>query len=57
MDIRLSIFEPSFVQSRQFQILAPLTIMPAQHMNPVDQNQLLKLALKSDFRGGLFGCR
>ena len=30
------VFEPSSVQSQQFQILAPLTIMRAQHMNPVD---------------------
>ena len=31
-----SVFEPSSVQSRQFQTLASLTITPPQHMNPVD---------------------
>ena len=30
------VFEPRLVQSRQFQTLVLLTIMPAQHMNPVD---------------------
>ena len=30
------VFEPSFVQLRQFQTLARLTIMPAPHMNSVD---------------------
>ena len=38
-DLRLSIFfffEPNSVQSQQFQTLAALIIMPAQHMNPVD---------------------
>ena len=31
------VFQPSSVQSRQFQTLAPLTIMPSQHMNAVDK--------------------
>ena len=30
------VFELSSVQLRQFQTLASLTIMPAQHMNPVE---------------------
>ena len=30
------VFQLSSVQSRQFQTLASLIIMPAQHMNPVD---------------------
>ena len=30
------VFEPSSVQSRQFQTLASLTIMPVEHTNPVD---------------------
>ena len=30
------VFEPSSVHLRQFQTLAPLIIMPAQHMNPID---------------------
>ena len=29
-------FEPSSVQTRQFQTLVPVIIMPAQHMNPTD---------------------
>ena len=40
------VFEPSSVHSRQFQALAPLIIMPAQHINPTDQNQLVNLAFK-----------
>ena len=30
------VFQPSSVQSLQFQTLAPLTTIPAQHMSPVD---------------------
>ena len=30
------LIKPSSVQSRQFQTLASLTIMPAQRMNPVE---------------------
>ena len=30
------VFEPTSVQSRQFQTPASLTIMPPQHMNPAD---------------------
>ena len=30
------VFEPSSVQSRQFQTLALLIIVPAQHMNQID---------------------
>ena len=45
------VFGPSSVQSRQFQTLALLTIMPSQHMNPVDENQLLFLG-RSVWGGG-----
>ena len=38
------VFEPSSVQSRQFQALVPLTIMPVQHMSLLDLYQLLNLA-------------
>ena len=30
------VFEPSSVPSQQFQTPAPLVIMPAQHMTPID---------------------
>ena len=30
------VFDPSSVLFRQFQTLAPLIIMPAQHINPID---------------------
>ena len=41
-----SVFEPSSVQTRQFQTLPSLTVMPAQRMNPTNQNQLLNLTFK-----------
>ena len=44
-DVRL-IFQPSSIQSRQFQTLASLTIMSPQHIEPVNQNQLSTLASK-----------
>ena len=47
-------FEASSVQS-QFKTLAFSTIIPAQHMNPVDYNQLLKLTFKQWFLGDPFG--
>ena len=43
------VFGPSSVQSRQFQTLVSLTIMPPQHMNPVDENQWLILTIIGDF--------
>ena len=30
------VFQPSSVRSQQFQTLAPLIIMPAHHMKPID---------------------
>ena len=30
------VFEPSSVNSRQFQTLVSLIIIPTQHMNPID---------------------
>ena len=30
------VFEPKSIQSRQFQTLASVTVMPLQYLNPVD---------------------
>ena len=35
------VIEPSSFLSQQFQTLAPLTIMPAPHLNAVDKNQVM----------------
>ena len=49
------VFQLSFVESRQLQKLASLTIKQAQHMNPVDYKQYCYLSFKKWFLGDPFG--